>query len=264
MNNQEKHIDLFDLLGFVTNRWLFLTICMIAGGLAGLLFSCLRAPLYESSAAFGVNIDYTQTGTLTDLEEDQAMRGVGSVLLSDPLVEETLSLINREGLFELSEDEFRQNAFADRGDFRWVIRYRGTDPQRIFQITQIWADSARDNFDMALAHAQTAEAYLKMLADLQSCYQESGMQPPLGMCGFSDSGALLDEITSLSEKIKMEKVSSQGLFYALSINLINGAYLPQYPIRFQTNLLVITGAFIGLLPGITYLIYKYIRGRWIS
>ena len=59
------------------------SVLMIAGGLLGLLVSQVRAPIFESSAVFSVTIDYTQTGALTDIQEDQAMRGVGSVIFSD-------------------------------------------------------------------------------------------------------------------------------------------------------------------------------------
>lgn len=261
MNNSKK-IDILELVNYISASWLVLAVLMVAGGLAGFLISFAQKPVYESSASFGVTIDYTQTGALSDVQEDQAIRGVGSILLSDSLIKETLLRINSNGMYRVEENEFRDNAFSDRGDFRWTIRFRGNEPQRVFQIAGHWAAAAQETFDRTLAHAQTAESYLKILSDFQSCFQEAAPQAPFGFCGFDDPDELLHEISDLSRKIQAEKTASQGLFYALSIVLVNDPELSDHPVRYQTNLLVIAGAFAGLLIGSAYFaIHYYLGGR---
>lgn len=259
-----KRIDTLELIKHISAYWIVFAVLMIAGGLVGFLFSNLRPPVYESNASFGVTIDYTQTGALSDVQEDQAMRGVGSILQSDTLIEETLSRIDNGGLYSINAEEFRDNAFVDRGDFRWTIRYRDNDPQRAFQIVRDWSAAAQNAYEVTLAHAQTAESYLNILNDLQSCYQQAAPQSPNGYCGFNDPGELLREITHLSGKIQTEKSASEGLFYALAVVLVNDAEVPSNPVRYQTNLLVVAGAFAGLMFGLAYFSIRYYLGGHAS
>lgn len=259
-----KRIAILELIKYISAYWLVLVVLMIAGGLAGFIFSNLRSPVYESSASFGVTIDYTQTGAVSDVQEDQAMRGVGSILLSDSLIEKTLSRIDSGGLSTVSIDEFRDNASADRGDFRWTIHYRDNDPQRAFQIVSAWSAAAQEVYEEILIHAQTAESYLVILNDLQSCYQQAAPQSPDGFCGFNDHHELLREISNLSGNIQAEKKASQGLFYALSVVLVNDAEVSGNPVRYQTNLLVAAGAFVGLLFGMVYFAIRFYLGERAS
>ena len=260
-NKKEKApFDLLDLIREMASGWLMLFILMILGGIGGLLVSHLRPAVYESNAAFGVTIDYTQTGALSDVQEDQAMRGVGSVLLSDALIEETLQQLGDQGGPDLNEGKFRSNAFADRGDFRWVIRYLDSDPDRAFRVANQWADSAQALIDEDLAHAQTAESYLRMLDDLQGCLQSGRASVPMNFCGFGGMDSLLNEIARLSGKIQHEKQLSQGLFYALSVNLVEDGELPRSPVRHQTAVLVLAGALCGFLIGIGYALMRFFSG----
>ncbi len=261
MNKKDQpSFDLLDLIREVSSRWLLMAALMILGGVGGLLVSQWRPAVYESNAAFGVTIDYTQTGALSDVQEDQAMRGVGSVLLSDALIEETLQQLNDQDGSDLGEEEFRSNAFADRGDFRWVIRYRDSDPDRAFRIANIWAESAQAQLNEDLAHAQTAESLLRMLDDLQGCLQSGGAGVPGNFCGFGDADSLLKEIAQLSGKIQQEKQSSQGLFYALSVNLVEDAELSASPVRHQTAILVLAGALCGFIFGLGYVLIRFFSG----
>lgn len=259
-----KKIDILELVKYISSSWIALTALMIIGGLAGFLFSYLQAPVYESSASFGVTIDTTQTGALSDVQEDQAMRGVGYVLLNDELVKTTVSRINSESEYTIGEYEFRDNAFVDRGDFSWTIRFRDRDPQRAFEIVNAWAAAAQEAFEETLAHAQTAKSYLGILNDLQNCYQQAAPQLPNGYCGFNGPEELLREITNLSGKIQAEKSASQGLFYALSVVLVNDAGVPGSPVRYQINLLVVAGAAAGLLFGMVYFAIRYYLGGCAS
>jgi len=110
---QPHGIDLNELIVSVSNRWYVLVVLMIIGGIIGLLLTNMFSPIYESSATFSVTIDYTRTGALTDIQEDQAMRGVGSVIFSDivvnPLLEE-LRVLDET----FTERDFFEGAALDR------------------------------------------------------------------------------------------------------------------------------------------------------
>jgi uncharacterized protein involved in exopolysaccharide biosynthesis len=262
MKNKKENapFDFLDLIREMARRWLLIAVLMILGGVGGLLVSFLQPAVYESNAALSVTIDYTQTGALSDVQEDQAMRGVGSVLLSDALIEETLQQLNDQGGSGLKVEVFRSNAFADRGDFRWVIRYRDSDPGCAFRVANQWAESAQAQIKDDLAHALTAESYLRMLDDLQRCLQSGGAGFTGNFCGFGDADSLLNEIARLSGKIQHEKQLSQGLFYALSVNLVEDAVLPAGPVRHQTAVLVLAGAMCGFIIGFGYALIRFFFG----
>jgi hypothetical protein len=118
-----KKLSFLDALKFINTHWYWLVIAMIAGGLLGWGATLFKTPVYEADAVFTVGIDYTQTGALTDGEEDQAMRGVGDIIFSDEVVSATLATLKDEGM-NLSRDEFFDDAIFDREEFRWAIRYR--------------------------------------------------------------------------------------------------------------------------------------------
>lgn len=265
MKNQSQlnktDFDVLEMIQFIAKRWLMLAVLLIAGGLAGLALTTLRPPVYEASAAFGLTIDYTQTGALSDAQEDQAMRAVGSLLLLDPVIEQTLARLKSEGHLIITESEFRDNAFIDRGDFRWTIRYQATNPSASFFVVNQWKAAAEESFILSLSHAQTAESYLQMLADLQGCFQ-SALLDPAGeeRCGFNSTKSILEEITLLSEKIQQEKRGSAGLFHALSINLVKSPDLPVNPVRHQRGMMVFSGALIGILIGIACRLVLFFRG----
>lgn len=261
-NNRKPNnsLDLLIIIESIASKWIVLVLILISGGLCGLLFAYLRAPIYESSATFTVTIDYTQTGPLSDIQEDQAMRGVGSLLLSDLLIDDVVNEINENYDFSLTKGEFTNDAFIDRGDFNWTIRYRGDDPEKIYIVVQEWAGNADQMFQAALAHALSTEAYSNTIDNLQECYQKLSIQPGENYCGNKSHRTVLEEIAQLSNLIRDEREISKGLFHALAINLVNGANLPLEPIRNQLNLSVFSGAMIGFLTGVLVLVTKLLIG----
>lgn len=223
---------------------------MIIGGLSGLLFSHLNPPVYESSAVFSVTIDYTQTGALTDIQEDQAMRGVGSVLLSDQVIRQTLTQLISEFNLELSQSDFLNNSFMDREEFRWTLRYRDPDPNKAKLAIRTWAKSADSIIQEALTHSQASSALLDNLNEVKACFQESTYGSGQGYCGFKDLETLMSSIGEISDRIQSEKVNSFGLFDALSVSLVNEGKVTPSAVRGQCNLLVLSGVLIGLVLSI--------------
>lgn len=243
-------IDIVKLIKKISSRWYIHTVLMIIGGLSGLLFSYLNPPVYESSAVFSVTIDYTQTGALTDIQEDQAMRGVGSILLSDQVIRQTLTQLISEFNLELSQSDFLNNSFMDREEFRWTLRYRDPDPNKAELVIKTWAKSADSIIQEALTHSQASSALLDNLYEMKVCFQKSSSGSGQGYCGFNDLEILTSAISEISGRIQIEKVSSLGLFNALSVSLVNEGQISPSLVRGQRNLLVLSGVLIGLILSI--------------
>jgi hypothetical protein len=223
---------------------------MIIGGLIGFSFSLINPPIYESSASFSVTIDYTQTGSLTDIQEDQAMRGVGSVLSSDKLISQTLNQLKDKSKKEISPTDFLANSYIDREDFRWTIRYRNSDPNITDLVVKTWANNSNQIIQEALSHSEVSSLLINTLNKMKDCLQGSNNGSPEQYCGYENSNSLMMSIASLSNRIQSEKVASLGLFNSLSVSLVNDSQ--QYPsiVLRQRNLLVLSGALIGLVLSI--------------
>ncbi len=66
-------------------------------------------------------------------------------------------------------------------------------------------------------------------------------------CSVDNLDAVLTKIDQVSDSISDELAQSRGLFAALAVVLSDPASLPTQPVRFQTNVLVFSGMFSGLL-----------------
>ncbi len=245
-----KNLSFLELLKSIGSRWYWLVIAMIAGGLLGWAATFFKAPLYEANAIFTVSIDYTQTGALTDIEEDQAMRGVGDIIFSDEVVSATLAVLKAEGM-QLARDEFFEDAVFDREEFRWAVRYRDSDPQIALQVVNAWANEADRILQDSLVHARQAASYRQVLSGLELCLQR-GMQAGgiSADCSIDNLDAILAAISDTSALITHELAQSRGLFSAVAVALSDRADLPSQPVRYQTNVQVLSGAAIGLLAAI--------------
>lgn len=253
--------DFVQAVKTLSKHWHILALLMIAGGLCGFLISRQSDPLYESSAVFSVTIDYTQTGALTDVQEDQAMRGVGSVILADQVIFKTLEQINYEGVQNFKKSDFLENSFLDREEFRWTLRFRDPDPVRAAQIVNIWADNADKVIHDGLSHAVASDAQLGILNGLKTCFQTMPESNGLHICGFNDLDSLISAMSDISAKIQNEKEASFGLFNSLSVALVNRGETSQYPVIGQRNLLVVSGALAGFFIGILIALADVIRRR---
>jgi uncharacterized protein involved in exopolysaccharide biosynthesis len=241
--------NLLNLLKRVSDKWLMIAGFMIFGALAGLSCSRLIQPIYESTAVFSVTIDYTQTGALTDIQEDQAMRGVGSVLMSDRVILQTLVQLKNQANLNISKSDFLQDASIDREEFQWTIRYRSIDQENAATIARIWSETANDEINLALVHANTNKGLMENMASLTDCLAKPSSNI-LSYCLINDTHELVKVIGELSSQIQAQKQESLGLFHALSVILINGAEQPQTPVLGQRNVLAIGGIFIGLITGV--------------
>jgi len=250
-------MSFLDLLKAINSRWYLLVIGMIAGGLLGFGATFFKTPVYEANAVFTVTIDYTQTGALSDVEEDQAMRAVGDVIFSDEVVTAALDVLKDEGL-DLTKDKFYDDAVFEREEFRWAIRYRDEDPKVAYQVVQAWAEVSDQILQDSLVHARLAASYLDVLNSLEACLERNTQtNSSIGICSIDHLDEILEEIANTSSMITTEKNQSRGLFSALAIVLSDHADIPSQAVRYQTNVLVISGVSIGLLLAIILLTIKY-------
>jgi hypothetical protein len=240
----------FDIFKQVTSSWWLVAILMIIGGLWGLFSHSFTPPIFEGQARFSVTIDYTRTGYLSDIQEDQAMRGIGSLIGSDIILQRTVNAAHTASV-EISLDEFKQKSTLERGDFNWFIRFRDKDAQKAADMVNLWADQANEELLEATQHAFRAEELFNYLDSIESCLQRTTLgSDAKAPCSFPNLPIILEEIQKTGEIAYQEKEASKGLMPALSIKLVEKSQVPLSPVVFSRNAFILAGSFIGLVLGI--------------
>jgi hypothetical protein len=248
-----------DMIEFIVKKWWLIVISMIIFGICALIVSNFIPPLYESSAVFSVTIDYTETGALSDIQEDQAMKGLGNLIGSDEVIEKMIADLHAQSL-SISREQFDKSSTLDREEFQWALRYRSVDPKLSKDIVQTWMEMADLLIKESLIHAQVVDTEREYLWSLEECLQyATGQSSTEEICGFSSTKELVDQISFASELINEEKVAARGLFSPLSVQVVKNPLVSLSPVRHQRNLLVFGGILIGLFISILFQGFVYFR-----
>lgn len=245
--------DGFILMDFVKqlfSNWKRVALMMVIGGLLGMGISKVMPPVYESKAVIAVTIDYTRTGALSDIQEDQAMRGVGSVIDSD-LVREKVRQAAEEAGVAFDQDSMVKNFTVERGDFRWLLRVRDSQAERATFLANLWAEQAMGTLDSAMEHAIIANHYQQYLDTLEYCLQrlapEGTSSEPCAKINFE---FLQSEVEKTSSAIRDEQALSFGLMPTLQFFLAEEAPLNTAAVRGTRGILIFSGALLGFLIAI--------------
>ena len=86
----------------------------------GLLVSNAIPVTYQSISPITVTIDYARTGTLSDVQEDQVMRGIGSVIESSDVITALKEEIKLSG-FDIGLEELSRITSRLRENSRWLL-----------------------------------------------------------------------------------------------------------------------------------------------
>ncbi|KUK47033.1 MAG: hypothetical protein XD73_0102 [Anaerolinea thermophila] len=243
----EDSFVLKDYFKAVIRGWKRIVIFMIIGGLCGMLISTFRSPLFETRAAIAVTIDYTRTGALSDIQEDQAMRGLGSVIDSDA-VKELVVLRAHQAGYEIDRNSIAEMFTLEREDFRWFLRVRDSDPQRAADLANLWAQIAVETLDDGMEHAIIAAHLQQYLDSLEFCMQrqvDDGITE--NACEQYDFSYILEEVQSTAGEIRAQQQMSYGLMPALEFFLAENAPLNTAAVQGTRGVFVIAGAFLGLI-----------------
>jgi len=238
---------LFDFIKKLLTGWKRITILMVIGGLCGMGAAKLLTPVYEAKAAIAVTIDYTRTGALSDIQEDQAMRGLGCLIDSEAVRQAVQTQAEENGI-QFDQQSLANNFTLERGDFRWLLRVRDTNPQQAADLANLWAEQAMSTLDVAMQHAIAADHYQQYLDSLDYCLQRLA---PEGMssepCVNLDFEYLSGEIIKTSAAIRDEQSQSYGLMPAMQFFLADEASVNTGAVQGTRGILVFSGAVLGFL-----------------
>jgi hypothetical protein len=230
--------------------WWMVVLFTLLGAIIGRGVGAFKQPFYESTAEISASIDFTRTGTLTDIEQDLVFVTLGDVISSTPVAEDVISKLKGSGSgMELAA--FRENSFLERKDQTWVMRVRSTNPQVAMQLVNIWAETATQHIEKGYKHALAAEQYNRYLDSLSSCLgQLTTIEPANGICQPDNLAGLQVELKKTGELAVAEQEASLGLSPALKFSLDKRAEISPKPVLFGVNTLIFAGALVGFLIGI--------------
>lgn len=221
--------------------WWLLVIAGTLGGLFGFLASrMILPPIYSAASEISVQINFTEVGHLTQYEQDQLYSHLIAFVRSDALLKKVVDLSSPS---EFSFEDYRSSCKVERQLSQIIFRCQNQKAQLATEMANYLQSAAYTALKEALGHAERYQQLTKRVQQLETCVERSAMGLATGYtCPITDH--MLEE---LSSKVEGEKIASSGIIPGFTILPGASAEIPGEPIRHQTNLLVISGALIGLI-----------------
>ena len=246
MNQSFSPIEAFNR---ILNSWWWVFLFMLLGGAVGWGIHTSRPPLYESSAKISFNIDYTHSGQLSDVEEDQMLGVAGDVIASPDVLAKVVSGAQARGI-SIDLPALNKSIFQERKAYVWVMRVRQGTPQEAATLTDLWADAAFAALSDGRSHSQNAEMLQRYLDGLVSCMQQAVAElPAQAMCS-QDLVTIQDGIHQVGVKLQAEKLAGQGISPALEFTQPDKSGVQSNPVQYGRNLMMLAAAVIGFFLGI--------------
>ncbi|MHC1784035.1 MAG: hypothetical protein AB9891_14990 [Anaerolineaceae bacterium] len=228
-------------------RWWWAAVCVIIGALAGWGISALRQPLYEARTLFSFNIDYTLSGVLTDIQEDQALEAAGDLLRSSEVKAKTFTEAKAAGIL-LSEADIKESIFIERRNNAWLVIVRRTNHAEAEKIAGLWGENFDAVYQDAYRHALMADGLQRYLNSLESCLRDTAAVEPVQTgCRLADLAAIQSELAKTGDEIQRERLAGKNLFAGMLYEWSGKPELSSAPVNFDRGKFILFGALAGFI-----------------
>lgn len=225
---------------FLIRRPYVLVLLMILGGVIGFFSARLVPATYLATATQSITVDFTRTGTLSDLDVDRMLGVAEDWVLSPAVLNETARRT------QLDVASFRAMATLRRTNDRLTLTVRGENASETTVRAYVWLDVAADALREAQATALIAEEKMTALRGLTACVQEAAAEPLSRRCTLQ--GEALDaEIARLGAEISELNERSGGLSPALRFGVTNLDGIEVRRVNAGSGALTLVGAILGLI-----------------
>jgi uncharacterized protein involved in exopolysaccharide biosynthesis len=239
-----------DAFSQAVQRWWLVALLTFLGGTLGWLYQLVQPPVYEARAMIVAQIDFEQTGKLTELEQDQAIGAVIALMTSSSVLDGVMAQV-RERHIELEALVPGQDVVVERRRSQLELHYRHADPQVAAEVANLWAEQAYTAIIEAHRHAMQAEMLRQLQAGLLVCLGIPGsVASPGEACNAASPGEIEGRLVSLENEIFDETVASNAILPAMVFDFSRKADVPSSPVAFQSNLLVLGGSLVGFVCGV--------------
>jgi hypothetical protein len=241
--------------------WWLLPVCMMLGALFGFVFSALRPALFEARVEYTFSIDFGRTGTLTDVEQDQAFEAMSDVIFSSPVFEQVADRAAAQGI-DLDWSALQSNSTKERTLNTWVFRVRHPDPQQAALIANLWGEQALAALQAASQSALEVGVLQASLDSLVTCLSTTAMiEPAPAQCTGADLPQIQARIVQTGQAISAARQASRGMLPGMGYQWTQKAAPPARPVVYGRGGLVLAGALIGLLAALALLQFGPAKGR---
>ncbi len=232
------------------NLWWVIVALTILGGVLAWAFHFLQPPLYQAQAVFNISLNFAQTGSLTQFEEDHTWEAVGDLIDSTGVLEQVVKQANAEGI-QVDVNQLERMITRERKEFRWVLQLRARDPRTAAILTNLWADEANRQLEEARQHAIQAYHLHQYLTSLESCLSSHlASGPSQALCNTTTQDGLQKEMAQIGTALQQETALAGAILPSLTFELVKRADIPTQPAEFQINTLVLAGGLIGFVLAI--------------
>jgi hypothetical protein len=248
--SHEVSISPAGILQRALRGWWLVALCFAAGALAGIAAWSIRPMQYESTFAILNSIDFTNTGELTQFEEDLAMEVVGQILGKSAMLERVAAAARQEGI-EIDAVTLRDQSSVERRLGTWRVRVHATTPDEAERLAAIWLGFGVEELTQAREHALVSDGLKRRQQSLEECLSRAASaEPSQGICSPLDLKDLQAQLAEMSQLLTEERALSQGL----SSGLVFGE-MPAQPeaarrVLYGRAEVVAAGGVIGLVIGI--------------
>ena len=245
----ERDVSLeFAFEHLIRDWWMLALAAMVGAGIGWLLFQN-RTPYYQAEGLISIGIDYTRTGQLTDIEEDQMIGITGDVLNSPGVISAIVERARQEQI-KIDESSFKKFTKAERRQNQWVLIVRNENPSTAEAIARIWTEEGYQALIDAMVHADRAGHLQRYLDSLESCLQRTSISgPSSGVCTVKNIRDLQKDLDETGKWMAEEKTAAMGLLPGTTITLAGLPILPEKPIEFGQGQLVLAGCLAGMVIG---------------
>ena len=238
--------DLQTISNRIFRFWWILILGGIIGSLLGFIANRIFInPLYVANASISVLINFKEVGHLTQYEQDQMIGNVKSLFTSYDVIQKTI-LSENLLITDYNLTQFKNDCFLEQKVNEIIFSCVNTDPQISMELANKWSEISFSELTNAYNHAKTLQSLTLSENEYEKCIElsTSGI-PSFYECKLLQSDdSILEKMTS---ELKSEYEKSKGIFPGLTFSYGSNASLPEIPVRYQTNTMVLFAGLAGMI-----------------
>jgi uncharacterized protein involved in exopolysaccharide biosynthesis len=237
----------------IFRHWYLMPLLSLLGAAVGWGINQFKPPLYEAKAIFTVNINYNQPDILDKIDNDHyaedqmvvaVMSGMQSSDVLNKVVEEATFLGVSPSDLVIGK---RLTVERKTSEVELIVRYK--DPEIAARLANSWAEHSLEYLKEGQVHALRTYELNQLIKNLAACIQ-LGPNNPEGLCTNMDLQAFNARLQEAQTELVTETQASRGLIPAILFDFSRQADLPNTPVVYQSQVLVLAGALIGLFSSL--------------
>lgn len=232
--------------------WWVIVLGIVFGGVLGLGWAGLRAPVYEASASLLVAIDRHRSSIRDDITIYQADDRIRALILSDRTLTHAIENLNAatgENLFQ-TPGEFRKAIKIAQGPASISLYFYSSNPETAAAAVNAWVSASLEDLEQAYLHAIRSAELQGALYEAHCSLQEVGESGEMRVLWVCTSGGGDLEVEDIPEALLEEVQASRGILPFYSFSLGQSAEPPTSPVLWNRSGLIIAGAMLGILFGL--------------